>query len=57
MTDIHTGEQTPTPKRTPSNGVPSALPPAIAPLDYDAAVAEAKQLMARREKDHWRLCS
>src|SRR6516165_848022 len=41
--------------RKESVAQPPAIDPKTGTLDYDAAVAEAKQIIARGEKDHWRL--
>jgi hypothetical protein len=53
MTEIHQGEPKPTRKRALKES--AALPPALDRTDYKAAVTEAKQIIARSEKDHWRL--
>ena len=59
MTDVQRVGSSRAQKRKRARRESVAQPPAIDPktgtLDYDAAVAEAKQIIARGEKDHWRL--
>lgn len=59
MTDVQQVESSrkPTRKRALKESVapPPAIDPQTGKLNYDAAVAEAKQIIATGEKNHWRL--